>query len=70
MCQLRQELVELLLTLTQLTTTSIVDSKQSHYAVNDEQAIVVTDEVLGDFVEKLHLMFGVDSASVCDVVLG
>jgi hypothetical protein len=67
--QLRQELVELLLTLVQLATTSVIDTKQGHDTVDDEQAVLVTDKVLGDLVQKLHLMFRVDSPSVCDVVL-
>lgn len=68
--QLRQELVELLLALVQLATTGVVDAEESHDAVDDEQAVLVADKELGDLVQQLHLVFRVDSASVCDVVLG
>ena len=69
MRQLREELVEFLLTLVQLSPTSVVHSEEGHDAVDDQQTILVAYKILGDFVEKLHLMFGVDSASVGDVVL-
>lgn len=41
MCQLREELIELLLALIQLTTTGIVDAEESHDAVDNEEAILV-----------------------------
>jgi hypothetical protein len=70
MRQLRQELVELLLPLVQLATTSVVDSKKRHDAVNDEETVLVTNKELGDLVQELHLVLGVDRTSVSDVVLG
>jgi hypothetical protein len=70
MCQLRQELVELLLPLIQFTTASVVDSKKRHDAVNDEETVLVTNKELGDLVQELHLVLGVDRTSVSDVVLG
>jgi hypothetical protein len=70
MCQLRQELVELLLALVQLTTASIVDTKQGHDAVDDEKSVFISDEELGDFVQELHLVLRIDGSSVGYVVLG
>jgi len=69
MRQLREELVELLLALVEFTTTCIIDTKQGHDAVDDEQSVLIADEEFGDFVEKLHLMLGVDSAGIGDVIL-
>jgi hypothetical protein len=69
MCQFREELVELLLAFIELTTANIVDAEQSHDAVDDEETVLVADKVLGDLVEKLHLMFRVGGASVGDVLL-
>jgi hypothetical protein len=69
MCQLRKELVELLLALVQLTTASIVDSEQGHDTVDDEKSILVSNEELGDLVQELHLVLRIDGSSVCDVVL-
>ena len=48
--ELRKELVELLLTLVELTTASVVDAEECHDAVDDEQAVLITDEELGDLV--------------------
>lgn len=70
MRELRQELVELLLTLVELTTASVVNTEQCHNAVDDEQTVFVADEELGDLVQELHLMFRVDGTGVSDVVLG
>jgi hypothetical protein len=67
--QLGEELVELLLTFVQLSSASVVNSEEGHDTVDDQQTILVAHEILGNFVEKLHLMFGVDSTSVGDVVL-
>jgi hypothetical protein len=68
--QLREELVELLLSLVELATTGVVDTEESHDTVDDEEAVLVADEELGDFVQELHLVLGVDGASVSNVVLG
>jgi hypothetical protein len=70
MRQLREELVELLLTLVELTTTGVVDAEECHDTVDYEETILVADEELRDLVQQLHLMLGIDSASVGDVVLG
>lgn len=59
-----------MLTLVELTTASIVNTEQCHDAVDDEQTVLVTDEELGDLVQKLHLMLRVDGTGVSDVVLG
>lgn len=56
MGQFRKELVEFLLALVELATTGIVDAKQGHDAVDDEEAVFVADEEFCDFVEELHLM--------------
>jgi hypothetical protein len=69
MRQLRKELVELLLTLVQLTAASIVDAKQGHDTVDDEETVLVANEELGDLVQELHLMLRIDGTSVGDVVL-
>lgn len=70
MSHLRQELIELLLALIQLSTADIVHTEESHDAVNNEKTVLVADEVFGDFVEELHLVFGVDGTGVGDVLLG
>jgi hypothetical protein len=69
MRQFREELVELLLALIELTTADVVNTEQSHDAVDDEETVLVADEVFGDLVEELHLMLRVGSASVGDVLL-
>jgi hypothetical protein len=51
MRQFRQELIELLLTLTQFTATGIVDSEQSHDAVNYQETVFIADEELRHFVK-------------------
>jgi hypothetical protein len=70
MCQLREELVELLLALVEFTTTCVIDTEKCHDTIDYEEAIFVADKEFGDFVEKLHLMLGVHSACISDVVLG
>lgn len=69
MRQLREKLIELLLTLIEFTTTGVVDAKQRHDTVDDEKAVLVPDEELCDLVQQLHLMLRVDGTSVGDVVL-
>jgi hypothetical protein len=54
--QLGKELIEFLLTLIELATADVVDAKECHDTVDDEKTVFVTDEVLGNFVQKLHLM--------------
>ena len=66
--QLGEKLVELLLSLVQLTAAHIINTEQGHYAVNDEKPILVVHKVLGHFVEKLHLMLRINSTSVGDVL--
>lgn len=68
--QLREKLVKLLLTLIQFATTGVVDTKECHDAVDDEKAVLVADEELGDPVQQLHLMFRIDSTGIGDIVLG
>ena len=69
MGELREELVEFLLPLIQLTTPSIVDTKERHDAVDDQKPVLIANEELCDFVQELHLVLRIDSASVRDVVL-
>ena len=68
MRQLRKELVELLLSLIQLATADVVHTEQGHDAVDDEKAILIIYEILGNLVEEFHLMLGIDRTSVCDVL--
>jgi hypothetical protein len=70
MCQLREELVQLLLPLIEFTAARVVDTKESHDTVDDEQPILIADKELGDFVEKFHLMLRVHCASIGYIVLG
>jgi hypothetical protein len=70
MRQLRQELVEFLLPLIQFATASVVDSKKRHNAVDNEETVLIANKEFGNFVQELHLVLGVDSTSVSDVVLG
>lgn len=57
MRQLRKELVQFLLALIQLAAAGVVNAEESHNAVDNEQAVLIADEELGDLVEELHLMF-------------
>ena len=50
MRQLREELVELLLTLVELTTACIVDTEQGHDAVDNEETVLITNEEFCDLV--------------------
>ena len=68
--QLGQELVELLLAFIELSTSDKVNPEKGHDAVNDQQAVLVGHEELGDLVEKFQLMFRIDGASIGDVLLG
>lgn len=65
--QLGKELVEFLLALIELSATDIVDTKQGHDAVDDQETVFVIHEILGDLVEQLHLMLRIDSTSIGDV---
>lgn len=67
--QLREELIELLLTLVELTPAHEVDTKQGHDAVDNQETVFVTDEEFSNLVEKLHLMLRVDGTSICNILL-
>jgi len=67
--QLREKLVEFLLTLIELATAGVVDTEESHDAVDDQEPVLIADKKFRDLVQKLHLVFRVDCASVCNVVL-
>ncbi len=69
MCQFRKKLVKFLLTFIELATPRVVDSKECHDTVNDKESVFISHKELCDLVQKLHLMFGVDSTSVCNIVL-
>lgn len=69
MRELRKELVEFLLSLIELTTSSVVDAEERHDTVDDQQSVLVADKELCNFVQELHLMLRVNSAGICDVVL-
>ena len=43
--------------------------EERHDAVNDQKPVLVADKELCDFIQELHLMLGVNSAGICDVVL-
>ena len=58
MCQLRQELIQLLLSIGQLATTAVVDAETGHDAVDYEEAVFVTGEGGGERVEELELVLG------------
>lgn len=70
MSQLGQKLIQLLLSLIQFSTADIVDAEQSHDAVDDEEAVFIADEELGDLVEELELVLRVDGSGVGDILLG
>ena len=70
MRQLREELVEFLLTLIQLSTSHVVHPEQCHDAVDDQETVLVADEEFSNLVEELKLVLRVDSSSIGDVVLG
>lgn len=44
-CELRQELIEFLLSVRKLATAAVVDAKASHDAVDDEEAVLVAGEL-------------------------
>lgn len=47
MRQLRQELIEFLLTIGEFSTATVVDAEAAHDAVNDEEAVFVGGEIRG-----------------------
>jgi hypothetical protein len=67
--QLGEKLIEFLLTLIELTTAYIINPEERHDAVDDQEAVLITDEELGDLVEEFQLMLRVDSTGICDVLL-
>ena len=69
MCQLRKKLVKLLLALIQFTTASIVDTEEGHNAVDNKKTVFVANKEFGDLIQKLHLMFRIDSAGISNVIL-
>lgn len=69
MGELREELVEFLLPFIELTTPGVVNTEESHDAVDDQESVLVADEKLGDLVQELHLVLRIDSASIRNVVL-
>ena len=70
MRQLGQELVELLLALVEFSAAHKVDPEESHDAVDDQEAVLIAHEVLGDLVEQFELVFRVDGSGIGDIILG
>lgn len=56
MRQLRQELIEFLLSIGQLSAAAEVDTEAIHDAVNDEKSILIGCEIRCERVQKLELM--------------
>ena len=46
-CQLRQELVELLLPIRKLSSSAVVDTEACHNTVDDKKAVLIACEVRG-----------------------
>ena len=70
MAQPTQELIELLLPIRQLATPTIVNSKQRHDAVDNQEAVFVRSKRLVEGVEKLELVLAVLCTRVKDVFAG
>ena len=51
--QFREKLVELLLSVRELSSASVVDAKAGHDTVDNEKAVFVTGELRGQSVEEL-----------------
>lgn len=58
MRQFTQELIQLLLPISQLAAAAVVDAETGHYAVDDEEAVFVSLETGGKGVEELKLVLG------------
>ena len=58
------------MTFIKFTTSNVVNSEECHDTVDDQESVLIVDEKLGDFVQKLHLMFRIDCSGISDVVLG
>ncbi len=56
MCQLRQELIELLLPVCKLSSSAVVHTKACHDAVDDKEAVLIASEVCSKGVEELQLV--------------
>lgn len=54
--QLRQELIQFLLSVRQLATTAVVDAETGHDAVDDEEAVFVAGEGGGERVQEFELV--------------
>lgn len=54
--QLREELIELLLAIGEFSTTAVVDAETVHDTVDDEEAVLVAGEGLGERVEQFELV--------------
>lgn len=56
MRQFAQELIQLLLPISQLAAAAIIDAEAGHYAVDYEEAVFVGLEAGGEGVEEFELM--------------
>ena len=70
MRQLHQELVEFLLTIRKLTTSTIVHPKAVHDTIDYQQTELSCRKFLAKSIEQFQLMFAVESSSVSDILLG
>lgn len=56
MRQLAQELIQLLLAISKLATTAVVDAEAGHDAVNYEEAVFVAGELGREGIEEFELV--------------
>ena len=59
-----------LLALAQLTSTTVVNSEFGHDAVDDEEAVVASGQLLDQAEDNVMLMLAVECSHSNDVVIG
>lgn len=59
-----------LLTLTQLTSTTVVNSEFGHDAVDNEETVVASGQLLDQAKDNVMLMLAVECSHSNDVVIG
>ena len=59
-----------LLTLTQLTATTVVDSELGHDTVDNEEAVITGGELFDQAEDNVVLMLAVEGSHGDDVVVG
>ena len=69
MSQLHQELIQLLLTISKLSASTIVDPEAIHDAINDQQPVFPTSELFTESIQQLQLVFAIKCSRISNVLL-